>query len=1745
VKKILLVATLIVATTYSTAQTSYWTKTNVQSLAKSADVNQQLASKADAYEVDIDAIKTQLTNAVDRFDGGAAIDINFPTGDDGFETFAVYKSGAMSTGLEAKFPNIRSYYGFSTTNSLNKVYFTITPSGLHGVLRGDRIRYLNPVSKSLNKTVFLYKREDLDSQDREQFECHTPDELMDSNLTLEQDSFNKAFEDRIFHTYRMAIAATSEYTAYHDDGDDTNGNAFADALAGIVITLTRVNSVFENEVSVRFELVTNNDRLIYSNGRNNQGNLENYDNYDAGQMIGANTGNINSIIGSGAYDIGHIFSTGGGGLASSDRCSTNGKARGVTGIVTPEFDPFDVDYVSHEIGHQFGASHTFYNGCFGGRPSSAPYESGSGSTIMGYAGICAPNVQDNSDAYFHLISLFQMQGQIDSDTCDNQFSLGSLNVTAPNSISSGNKTIPKSTPFKLTGQSSQNADANDVYTYNWEQLDTGDAADTGATQPPLANNPSGPMFRSKFATTNPERYFPNISDLAAGIDPTWETLPSAERDLRFFCTIRDNNVYGGQTSFAGLTLSVGAQGPLTVANPTNTIWYEGGEQSISWNVNGTNATAYAPNVNIKLSIDGGLTYPVTLKANTPNDGATTVTVPENVVTTTARIMVEAVDNYFFNINSVDFEIKSGSFELVIADDLVSSCAPDDAILNFNYDAAPGFNETIILTTQGLPSAAVVSFDQNNFSGDQTVGLTVSETQNITPGSYDFQLIATTTSQVIQKELTLKIFDNNVGDVVMTAPVNGAANQVATPLLIWQDLPSASAYVVQVATDSQMNNIVETSNVSNATQYQTTSLQPGQIYYWSIQPNNSCANGEASSIYVFQTAQQVTRTYDQETYFNDNNAVNNQWAANSNNAISAKVTITDDIEITDVSFYMRASHNDTGDLKMQFRAPSGTFSEVYNRECADGRNFDVTITDNATDAFGCASTYRGALTGNKLPGQSFQRFHGQSALGVWELLATDRVNNGIGGTFNEFSVTVAGRLQYVNDFDQVIAPIAANFNQSITIDNLSLNTSQAGATATDLVYIVNKLPNYGKLVLNGTELALGQTFTQADINNNLVTYNHDARDLIYQDHAELSVLGINNTLSDNIELPINISQPVLIYDNAWSPFEPALDTGDLLARVRNGSVTIDQDVALGTVRVLAGASMIVDADMTVAGNINVTGNLQSTTTSNIIIASDRVQRIQGTGTIDIQNLVVNNTVGLNIDSPTNLYKLLTPNNSRIVTNGNLTFKSDVSGTAQLADASAANITGDVVVEQYIPGKRAFRFMASSVNSTGSIYDNWQEGGSTAAGLGTHITGSTDGSNGFDATSTGNPSLFQFDNDNYSWSAVANTDVTKLEIGSAYRLLVRGDRQIDLSSNDPQASATTLRATGTLQTGDLSLSYQTADQEFALLANPYQAAIDSKQLLDASSTTGISKSFVYIWDPQLNQRGGYVTLDMSTITGEPTPSSSDANKFIQAGQSFFVKTTGVSSLQYTEGLKNVGVPQTNTFGTNTTSNQIKVTLGTTASPAMDQFKIVFDNAYSNDVEDNDAAKFYNQDETLAVKTNDRLLSIEKRALPEAQEAISIFMDQLRHTNYQINVELEGLPNTLAYLVDNYAGTRQPLDNSNNSYQFDLDGTDASKASNRFTIEFEKSTLSSNTIENESTWKMYPNPTKDGVVYLENQSARGKKMTLSINNLLGQQVFEDNVDFNGLHTINLGDGLTTGVYLVTVTIGDNKSTRRLVIE
>ncbi len=712
------------------AQIGQWTTAKEENFSKSDLMSRKnTPTKYDLLQTDFNFLQESLKNAPLE-ENATSIEegllMNLPGISGKAEAFYVFNSPSMESELAAKFPEIGSYKAINKKDPSNVIHISISPYfGMHimGYNNEGQTYYVDTFSKD-KSTYIVYNRKDIQNINPN-FVCLVEGSNEEVALHGTLDNHEVYMDDNKYRTYRMAMACTIEYANYHINQAGIASSASlqtkkAAVLAAMNVTVTRLNSIYERDLASKLVLVNNNDLLIFVTS-------DNFSNDDAVTLISQSQTVITNIIGTNNYDIGHTVSTGGGGLAAlGSLCDNYQKASGITGSAAPVGDPFDIDYVAHEVGHQFGADHTFRantGSCYGNANTATAAEPGSGSTIMAYAGICGANdnVQNASDAYFHAVSLAQIRTVLLSTSCG---TIVTANNPTPTINGGNNYTIPKGTPFVLTATATDSNNPNTL-TYNWEQVDT-----QSSTQPPVSTATGGPSFRSIAPTSNPSRYFPAYTTVLSGttnsngvVGSKWEVLPMATRTLTFRATVRDNNaINGGQTKTTGnVTLTVADAGPFVITYPDNKTttagveWWAGQTPTITWNVAGTTANNInTANVKISYSTDNGATY-TTLIESTPNDGSEQITVPSLSTTTTqARIKIEAIGNVYYTVSKA---IKINQ---------VGASSEDFELENFEMYPNPTSDVTYI----SFDSEGECSLELFDLTGKKVYQNTIENTRNI-------------------------------------------------------------------------------------------------------------------------------------------------------------------------------------------------------------------------------------------------------------------------------------------------------------------------------------------------------------------------------------------------------------------------------------------------------------------------------------------------------------------------------------------------------------------------------------------------------------------------------------------------------------------------------------------------------------------------------------------------------------------------------------------------------------------------------------------------------------------------------------------------------------------------------------------------------------------------------------------------------------------------------------------------------
>ena len=834
---------LCLVTTLSFSQSKNWKFVDIKKSNFSKETlkfRKSIPTNFKVYELDFQKFKNEILLA--KINESTIIEL--PTLD-GIKRFSFKEASSLSKGLALKFPIIKSYVAQGIDDPSATARFSFGTDGFHGVIfyTDKPSFYIDPYTKNYNSYI-SYSRSSLPQRDHD-FSCEVDEQLDAKEMVV---SSQRNADDGLLRIFRLALVCSGEYAQFHlnDQGiasDASDADKKAAVLSAMNTSMTRINGVYERDLGVRMEIVDNNDQVIFLDA-----DTDGITDGSAGTMIGQVQNICDTTIGTANYDIGHIFSIGGSGLASLGVvCVSGSKARGVTGIATPMGDPYDIDYVSHEMGHQFGANHTQNNSC--NRNNSTAVEPGSASTIMGYAGICAPNVQNNSDDHFHSVNITEMWNKIQSSaSCAVTTSTGN---SAPVIVESEDYSIPKSTPFILRGNASD-VNSNNVLSYNWEQTDT-----EVASMPPASTSTSGPAFRSNSSISSPNRYMPALPTVIAGsTSSTWEVVPSVAREMNFSLVVRDNATGGGNSARDDMKVTTLDITPFTVDGPsTNVEWLVGSNQTINWVVGATDqAPVNTQNVTILLSTDGGVTFPITLAANTPNDGSEAFVVPNNT-TSSARIMIAAVDNIFYNVNSTNFTISSSdpTFIATNTTDTVDVCSTGATSASYTIalDFINGFSENVSFSTTGEPVGSTVNFSPTTINSDGTVTMTISNLNGVAVDSYTIEIIASSNSIIRNINATLNILNATFETLNLTSPSNSGTGVALSPTFTWDEISNASSYDIEIATDSGFSSILVNENVTTNS-YTEASLDQSTTYYWRVKAKNSCGDGNFSSVSSFTT-----------------------------------------------------------------------------------------------------------------------------------------------------------------------------------------------------------------------------------------------------------------------------------------------------------------------------------------------------------------------------------------------------------------------------------------------------------------------------------------------------------------------------------------------------------------------------------------------------------------------------------------------------------------------------------------------------------------------------------------------------------------------------------------------------------------------------------------------------------------------------------------------------------------------------
>ena len=723
-------------------------------------------NKIAIVRLDENALRTYLQNAPLEFhNNGVTIPLDIPLPNGQVETFGLVESPVLAPEIAARHPEIKTYTGNGLKNKQYSIRISLTSSGFNAIVLGvaDDVVYFEPYSETDRSYYFSYFSRDafMPEEKKRAGDGCLVGKVGNIGVRISNHAHESPITEGVLNntgaslrTFRLAVAASGEFTQVYAGADSAAKKTAA--YNGIVAYVNRMNAVYRRELCASFSLVSDTD-IVFADKT-----TDHFSHSNSNLMLDQCHTLLNAKILPANYDIGHVVgqSSGSGeGLAqTSSLCDDTGKGKGLTkiGDLSQYAQIFFDQAFFHEIGHQFSMDHSYNSSvpvCTT-RDRATSVEPGAGATIMSYGFTCAnTNSADglvgNDDYFtatlavpgpflnFHTKNYSQAVTYMASvSTCG---TTTATNNTLPVVTGATAKTIPKSTPFSLTGSAT---DANgDALTYSWEGTNIGETASPIAST--LADATKPPFFRSYEPVTTPTRTYPLLSAILSGSNyAKGDKLPSVAIATTHRFTVRDNRAGGSSTVFSEVTVTVdGSSGPFLETTNLTGSFPANSPQTITWSVNntdGTNgSTVSVANVKISLSTDGGLTFPTVLLASTPNDGSASITLP-NVLTTTARIKVEAIDNIFFDISNVNFQIAAPlPIELTRFD--VSLKGKNDAFLSWQTASEKNNKGFDVEMAEGNPNNfKKVDFVKGNgtTATKQDYQLTLS---NLSPNVYYFRL----------------------------------------------------------------------------------------------------------------------------------------------------------------------------------------------------------------------------------------------------------------------------------------------------------------------------------------------------------------------------------------------------------------------------------------------------------------------------------------------------------------------------------------------------------------------------------------------------------------------------------------------------------------------------------------------------------------------------------------------------------------------------------------------------------------------------------------------------------------------------------------------------------------------------------------------------------------------------------------------------------------------------------------------
>ncbi len=1066
---------------------SYWQESEIPLSSVRNNDAMYMPNRYFSIQLDQEEAKGELNKAVDAsFSSGRFVDFQLPMPTGEIVTFQTYDSPVMEPGLAKKYPSIKTFKGISEDGK-SIARFGYGPNGFHASIRTNKGEvYVDQVSKSGGQYyVSYYVADHGEPRDEKITFCGTDHSEVNNVIRDPIGSANRNIGVEL-HTYRLALACTGVWGRIRGTKEK--------ALADMVISVNRLNQIYENEAGFRLILIDENDKIIQLDP-----STDGYFKQDEGRsLIGQNTGRINALLGANnKYDLGHVYTnncTDVGGVAALGSICQSNKGAGVTCHYT-NLLYITVQVAAHEIGHQLSAQHTF-NNCTDANGDNEnaslgnDFEPGSGSTIMSYGGLCGVNnVQGNNDDYYNNASLVQIYEHL-REASGGAYNCAVRNPTtnmAPevNIPLANGFYIPRSTYFVLTGEATDENDDN--MTYSWEQHNAGNNTC-------LYGDPTGscPIFRSLSPKAVPYRFFPREQRIISSSGDISEILPTYSRDLEFAFTVRDNNPDAGIATWEYVNFKVDdTAGPFKALTPKFGEEHEiGTTLPISWDVANTdNDLVNCQKVNVYLSIDKALHVSdpklILLAEAIPNIGSANVVLPLVTPSNNARILVMAHNGIFFGITDYNFKVLAASnprpyFSLSKSRDNV--CLPGVTSVNISTASLGGYNGNVKLEAADLPQGIVATFSNNNFAAGENAVATFDVSSELPTGAYEWTILSISDNEdTLSRKYYLEVISTNFDDLVSTGPIEGLKDSPGLPIFTWSKSFNATGYVFEIASNPSFDGSSIIYNYETVDTFFETPgfLEKSSVFYWRVKALNSCGEGDYSFIRSLGTV-----NLDCSSYTASDTPIT--ISSTGEREIISKIDVITSGVISDINIgNLDLTHDRFKDLTATIKSPLGTSVKLFTNSCAKKYIMNVAFDDDSPKFFNCengVSIFR--------PIDKLSVFNGEDPIGMWELTITDNTG-GNGGVLKNVSLDICGSIVASAPVLVTNETLQIQPNNKPRINGSKLLTEDEDNSPNDLIYTLVYNVSFGELLNNGVVMKVGETFSQDDLNQARIFYNNTA------------------------------------------------------------------------------------------------------------------------------------------------------------------------------------------------------------------------------------------------------------------------------------------------------------------------------------------------------------------------------------------------------------------------------------------------------------------------------------------------------------------------------------------------------------------------------------------------------------------------------------------------------------------------------